>query len=78
MEKIEVTARFGQDGQIFPLRFVWEGRTYRIDSIGRQWETGGSLHFLVMVPTNEVYELVYQPLSRLWRIKPMLAGRKLA
>jgi hypothetical protein len=78
MEKIEVTARFGMDGQVFPLQFVWEGRTYRIDSIGRRWEAGGSLHFLVMVPSNEVYELVYQPLSRLWRIKPILAGRKLA
>jgi hypothetical protein len=78
MEKIEVTARFGLDGQVYPLRFIWENRTYRIDSIGRQWEADGGVHFLVMTPMNEVYELLYLPVSRMWRIKPVRAGRNMA
>ena len=78
MEKVEVTARFGLDGQVYPLQFIWENRIYRIESIGRQWEADGSAHFLVMAPGNEVYELVYHPLSRRWQIKPVRPGRYIA
>ncbi len=59
MERIEVTARFDQEGKIIPMSFVWKQRTYRVDSVGRQWEGDDGYHVLVMTPGNRAYHLLF-------------------
>ena len=59
MEKIEVTARFGMQGQIIPLSFVWKGRAYRPESIGRSWQAEDGFHILVMDHRNQAFHLLF-------------------
>ena len=59
MEKIAVTARFDPQGNIIPLRFIWKGKTYRVDSIGRSWKADDGFHVLVMDGRNQAYHLLY-------------------
>ncbi len=69
MEKIEVTARFDRDGKITPLSFTWRGQKYPVDSTGRSWVDETGQHFLVMVPGERVYELVFLPAEIHWYLK---------
>ena len=69
MESIEVIARFNEQGQIDPVSFIRAGRSYHVDSVGRRWEDDFGQHFLVMVPFERVFELLYvRPESR-WYLK---------
>ncbi len=69
MELIEVTARFAQDGNITPQRFVWQDVDYPVASTGRRWQDQDGLHILVMVPGERVLELIFQAESGLWYLK---------
>lgn len=69
MEVIEVVARFDHDGNLTPLRFTWRGSEYRISSTGRIWEDEAGRHFMVMVPGEQIYELLFVPNEMLWHIK---------
>lgn len=66
MDPIDVTARFEADGKISPLSFVWQRRTYRVDSIGRQWHGDDGLHILVMTPGNRAHHLLFMPVKGKW------------
>ena len=66
MEQIEVTARFDAHGQINPLGFVWKGRSYRVESIGRTWKADDGIHILVMTIRNRVYHLLFKPDKACW------------
>jgi hypothetical protein len=68
--RIEVVARFDQDGNLTPLSFTWHGRCYKIDATGRQWQDEKGDHFLVMVPGEQFFELSFSPIEMRWRIKP--------
>ena len=68
METIEVTARFDPEGKITPISFVWRGRVYPVESIGRSWEARDGLHMLVMVPGNRAYHLIYNPQDKTWKL----------
>jgi hypothetical protein len=68
-EIIAVEARFETDGTIRPLAFIQRGVRYRVASLGRQWEQGDERHFLVMTPSEQIYELVYQPGEGCWKLK---------
>lgn len=60
-EPIEVTLHVGMDGSMLPRSFVWTKKTFRINEIGRRWETEDGEHFMVMVdPMNNAYELFKQ------------------
>lgn len=68
-EQIEVTARFDGEGKITPKSFVWKGRDFRVDGVGRRWEGEDGEHMLVMVqPKNQVFELVYDKVNGVWRM----------
>ncbi len=60
MEQIEVTARFDTHGRIIPINFTWGKRTYRVDSIGRQWSGKDGHHILVMTPGNRAHHLLFK------------------
>jgi hypothetical protein len=67
-EPIEVEVRFGEDGHMTVLSFMWRGRKRPVLSHGRQWGDEDGFHFLLMTTGDQVYELVYAPLSSLWHI----------
>lgn len=67
-EPIAVEARFEADGTIRPKAFLWQGRRYRIASLGRQWEDEDERHFLVMTADNRVYELAFLLQQAAWRL----------
>ena len=69
MEAVEVTARFAPDGKITPLRFTWNGDIYAVTATGRRWQDEAGGHFLVMVPGDRVYELVFNAAEARWYLK---------
>ena len=69
METIEVVARFDQEGNLTPVSFSWQARQYRVESIGRRWEDEAGQHFMVMVPGEQVYELIFITGEMRWRLK---------
>jgi len=69
METIQVTARFESPGKITPLRFNWRGNEYPVVSCGRHWEDEVGHHFLVMVPNEKIYELLFSIDEINWYIK---------
>jgi hypothetical protein len=68
MEPIEVTARFDEEGKIVPMSFVHNRRTYRVDSIGRQWDGNDGHHVLVMTPGNRAHHLLFARDKGKWYI----------
>lgn len=66
MDQIEVTAHFDQDGNIRPIRFYWQGEDYPVASSGRTWQDKSGQHFLVMLPDDRVFELVYKLDNNRW------------
>ena len=66
MDQIEVTAHFDRDGKIVPVRFFWRGEDYPVSSTGRSWQDESGQHYLVMLPDDRVFELIYQPDSFRW------------
>jgi hypothetical protein len=66
---IPVEARFETDGSIRPLAFYWKGDRHQIASTGRQWETEGERHFLVMTFQQKVYELSYSHEEGFWQLR---------
>ena len=70
MEEIEVTARFSPKGEIIPLTFILHGKPYKVDSIGRNWNTKDGYHILVMDLRNKVYHLLFKPEAAKWFLLP--------
>ena len=69
MDPIEVTVRFDPQGNIIPLSFVWQRRTYRIDSIGRQWEAKDGQHILVMTSGTRAHHLLHTAKGVWYRVQ---------
>jgi len=78
MEEIEVIARFLPGGKIIPLSFVWNGITYNVDSLGRNWITKDEVHMLVMDTKNQVFHLVFQLESAKWKILPHADSQRIS
>jgi hypothetical protein len=68
METIDVTARFDARGQIRPIKFIWNGTTYQVESTGRTWTAKDGVHILVMVPDNRTFHLLFSPNQGIWRL----------
>ena len=65
-EPLEVTAHFDQHGKITPVDFTWEGQKFHVDTTGRHWEDESGFHILVMVPSDQVFEIIYVPSEARW------------
>ena len=65
-EVIHVEVRFGDDGEILPLAFVWEERRFSVLSLGRQWQEGDFRHFLVMTSGEQVFSIAYNEETGSW------------
>jgi len=76
MEAIEVTTRFDLQGNVIPLSFTWQEREYKVISVGRDWQDETTRHILVMVPGDQVYELVFSALEMRWYMERFGLDRK--
>ena len=56
-EPVPVEVRISADGAPQPVAFAWEGRRYEVADRGRTWVEGDVRCFLVMTPTDQVFEL---------------------
>ncbi len=68
-DPVEVWVSFEKNGEIQPTGFSSKGVKHRVDSVGRQWEKDGFRHFLVMVPIDKVYELIFNPQDMRWYLR---------
>lgn len=69
MESIGVIARFNEQGQVDPLSFMRAGRSYHVDTVGKRWEDESGQHYLVMVPLERVFELLFVRNENRWYLK---------
>lgn len=65
----EVIARWTSDGNLQPLSFVWQGRNYRVEGVGRQWLDEEGQHVLCMAAGGVVYELILL-VGQGWKLEP--------
>jgi hypothetical protein len=72
MEPVGVDCVFREDGRIDVRRVAIDGRWLAVEQ-GRQWVDQLGRHVLVMLPGNEVREIVLRPETITWVIRP--AGR---
>lgn len=74
MEKIEITTRFNREGKLIPLEFILGDDQIRVLNIGRQWETEGGKHILVMDHQENTYHLFFDLTDLSWYIIRDLIG----
>lgn len=74
MEKIEITTRFNREGKLIPLEFTLGDDQIRVLNIGRQWETEGGKHILVMDHQENTYHLFFDLTDLSWYIIRDLIG----
>ncbi len=68
MEAVEVTARFDPQGEITPLSFIMNQKTMPVTGIGRRWADPQGMHILVMVPGEQIYELLFANAQTCWYV----------
>lgn len=68
VDLVEVDASWERDGRISPGKFTWRGNTYGVESTGRRWQEGETTHILCMAAGGQVFELVYNPATQIWRM----------
>ncbi|GAB4190833.1 MAG: hypothetical protein Kow00108_26200 [Calditrichia bacterium] len=70
-EPIEVLSHF-KDGKLIPLRFKWNGRSYKIVRINGQWRThqgyAQQYHFSVSSETPDCFELIFDTGDFTWQL----------
>lgn len=66
MEPVEVTARFGPQGEITPLNFTINQKTTQVSGVGRSWSDPQGVHILVLVPGEQIYELLFDGAQNRW------------
>lgn len=74
MRNIAVEAVFAADGTV-QIRQVQIDEQWWAVGQGRQWVDGNGRHCLIMLPDHSVRELILQPETLAWVMKP-LAGSK--
>ncbi len=77
MEPIEVTARFGLQGEITPLAFTKDQKEIPITGVGRRWSDLKGVHILVMTPGEQIYELFFANAENRWYLSHPGPERKL-
>jgi hypothetical protein len=66
----EVVAQWKSNGEIDPQNFIWQGRPYHVDSVGRSWRDEEGYHVLCMTADMQVYELILSAQGEWWILPP--------
>ncbi|GJM42065.1 MAG: hypothetical protein DHS20C20_23470 [Ardenticatenaceae bacterium] len=74
MKQVGVECRFGEDGKVKVKKVMLNGRWQPVGQ-GRQWVDENGRHVLIMLPNDEVRELVMQPTTFSWYLVEIGAGR---
>ncbi|MCA9933445.1 MAG: hypothetical protein H6662_14575 [Ardenticatenaceae bacterium] len=67
MMVVGVDCTFAEDGAVRVRRMLLHGRWQSVEQ-GRQWLDGNGRHVLIMLPNNQVRELVLRSDTLLWEI----------
>jgi len=78
MEPVEVIARIDTQGRRTPLSFTWQGQSIPVASAGRRWQDERGEHILVMIPFEQVCELVFNQGEARWYVRFFSTGAKIA
>ena len=73
MEPVGVDCIFREDGRIEVRRVAVDGRWLAVEQ-GRQWVDHLGRHVLVMLPGGEAREIVLQPATMTWVLRPVGRG----
>ena len=68
MEPIEITVCFKPSGEIVPESLSWDGKVCKVESTGRQWQTGDGLHILITLMDGFACELLWAKFNNLWYV----------
>ena len=60
MEKIELTTKFTRDGKLIPIEFIINDLRIQVLDVGRNWDSDGGKHLLVMDTQNQTHHLYFQ------------------
>lgn len=67
MQHVAVECRFNEDGSVQVKKVQLNGRWLPVGQ-GRQWVDENGRHILIMLPGDEVRELVLQPGTLRWQL----------
>lgn len=66
-QQVGVDCQFGDDGSVEVRQVLWNGRWQTVGQ-GRQWVDGNGRHVLIMLPGEQVRELILQPDTLCWHL----------
>lgn len=70
LEPVQVAAHWKRSGTFEPKQFYWRGSMYRVESTGREWEDEEGYHVLCMIPSGQVFELIFHLEPAGWLVRP--------
>ena len=76
MQPIGVECVFGKEGDV-QVRRVQINIAWIPVGQGRQWLDDDGRHVLIMLPNNQVRELILSPDALVWQLKPTARNRQL-
>ena len=77
-DPITVDGSVKSDGELDVDQLTWQGQTYTIISIGRQWDTETGRHVLVEAAGNTRFEVALERSSLSWRLKRVWRNQAMA
>lgn len=69
MKKVEVIVHFTERGTIIPIRLIHNGKKKPVTSSGRHWQDEQGYHILIMLGSDTVKELLFDPSTMQWFLK---------
>ena len=68
-QEVQVWGTFNQEGNLTPSGFFYQGVKHKVEVISRHWQVGDNTHYLVMVPVNRVFELIFKNQEKRWQLR---------
>lgn len=75
MQPIGVECKFGKEGEVQVRRVQMNGAWISVGQ-GRQWLDDDGRHVLIMLPNDQVRELILLPERLIWLLKPAPRRRR--
>ena len=69
MIPITANASFDLEGGITPEFYIRDGIKIPVDGISKKWEDQDGVHFIAMIPGDQIVELLFSTKKRRWYCK---------
>jgi hypothetical protein len=76
MKNVAVEVVFAADGAVQIRQVQVDGQWLAVE-LGRQWVDDNGRHCLIMLPDNSVREIILQPDTLTWIMKPLPGGQQI-